>query len=112
MATTKVKNIKSNINRTINYILNPSKTEDGLYTGGFNCTPNTAINIMYDTKSRFNKKDKRLGYHLIQSFKPGEVSPDLAFKIASEFSMQYLSDKYEVVFSTHVDRDHVHNHIV
>ena len=67
---------------------------------------------MKDTKSRFNKKDGRLGYHLIQSFKPGEVTPELAFNIASEFALQYLSNKYEVVFSTHVDRDHIHNHIV
>lgn len=112
MATTKVKSIKTNLNRTIKYILNPSKTDNQLYTGAFNCTPNNATQFMKDTKSKFNKKDGRLGYHLIQSFKPGEVTPELAFNIASEFAFQYLSNKYEVVFSTHVDRDHIHNHIV
>ena len=112
MATTKVKSIKTNLNRTVKYILNPSKTENQLYTGGFNCVPGNATHLMNDTKSRFNKNDGRLGYHLIQSFKPGEVNPELAFNIASEFALQYLSNKYEVVFSTHVDRDHIHNHIV
>ena len=112
MATTKVKSIKANLNRTVKYILNPSKTENQLYTGGFNCVPDNAAQLMNDTKSRFHKKDGRLGYHLIQSFKPGEITPDLAFNIASEFALQYLSNKYEVVFSTHVDRDHIHNHIV
>ncbi len=112
MATTKVKSIKTNLNRTVKYILNASKTENQLYTGGFNCVPGNATQLMNNTKSRFNKKDGRMGYHLIQSFKPGEVTPELAFNIASEFALQYLSNKYEVVFSTHVDREHIHNHIV
>ncbi len=112
MATTKVKSIKTRLDRTIKYILNPSKTENQLYTGGFNCVPRNASQLMNDTKSRFHKKDGRLGYHLIQSFMPGEATPELAFNIASEFALQYLSNKYEVVFSTHVDREHIHNHIV
>lgn len=112
MATTKVKSIKTRLDRTIKYILNSNKTDNLLYTGGFNCTPNTAIERMYTTKSRFNKNDGRLGYHLIQSFKPNEVTPDIAFNIASKFAIQYLSDRYEVAFSTHVDKNHVHNHIV
>lgn len=77
MAPTKVKSVKTRLDRTIKYILSPIKTDNLLYTGGFNCTPNTAIELMNDTKDRFNKNDGRLGYHLIQSFKPKEVTPDL-----------------------------------
>lgn len=112
MAYTKIINIKTRLDKAVNYILNPAKTEHGLYTGGFNCMPENAIAKMNNTKNAFNKKDKRLGYHIIQSFEPGEVTPDVAFKIGSEYAMRYLSDKYEVIFSTHIDKDHIHNHIV
>ena len=95
MAYTKILNIKSSLNKAVNYILNPNKTEQGLYTGGFNCMPDNAIQKMNSTKKAFNKIDKRLGYHIIQSFEPNEVTPDVAFKIGSEYAMQYLSDKYE-----------------
>lgn len=64
-----------------------------------------------DTKRDIEKKDGRQCYHIIQSFKPGEVTPELALEIAKEFASEYLTD-YEVVIGTHVDKDHIHSHLV
>lgn len=66
---------------------------------------------MMDTKRAIGKLDGRQCYHIIQSFKPGEVSPELALKIAKEFAAEYLPD-YEVVIGTHVDKKHIHSHLI
>jgi len=112
MAYTKIINIKTRLDRAVKYILNPDKTKDGLYIGGCNCSPSNAIHQMNDTKARYNKNGGRLGGHIIQSFEQGEVTPEVAFDIANEYASKYLGDRYEVVFSTHVDRGHIHNHII
>ncbi len=66
---------------------------------------------MLDTKREFEKLEGRQCYHIIQSFKPGEVTPELALEIAKEFAAEYLAD-YEVVIGTHVDKNHIHSHLV
>ena len=66
---------------------------------------------MMDTKREVGKLDGRQCYHIIQSFKPGEVTPELALEIAKEFAAEYLAD-YEVVIGTHVDKGHIHSHLV
>ena len=66
---------------------------------------------MLDTKRAFEKLDGRQCYHIIQSFKPGEITPELALEIAKEFAAEYLPD-YEVVIGTHIDKGHIHSHIV
>ena len=66
---------------------------------------------MMDTKRDVGKLDGRQCYHIIQSFKPGEVTPELALEIAKEFAVEYLGD-YEVVIGTHMDKGHIHSHLV
>ena len=66
---------------------------------------------MMDTKREVGKLDGRQGYHIIQSFKPGEVTPELALEIAKEFAAEYLAD-YEVVIGTHIDKGHIHSHLI
>ena len=80
-------------------------------TAYLNCDPGWEYQQMMDTKRELGKTSGRLAYHIIQSFKPGEVTPELALEIAKEFAEKYLSD-YEVVIGTHIDKGHIHNHIL
>jgi len=112
IAITKIRAIKTSLNTSIQYITNPDKTAGGLLVGSFNCRPAEAYHQMMDTKSAFGKEGGRQGYHLIQSFAPGEVTAETAFSIAQEYVRQYLSDRYEAVFAIHEDKDHVHAHII
>lgn len=100
------------LRRSINYILNPDKTQDGRLIGGVNCQPDMAFEQMKETKRKFGKIDQRQGYHIVLSFKEGEITPDTAYKITEKFIEQYLRNQYEVVFSVHDNTDHIHSHIV
>jgi len=80
--------------------------------GSFNCRSDEAYHQMMDTKSAFGKENGRQGYHLIQSFAPGEVTVETAFSIAQEYVKQYLSDRYEAVYAVHEDKNHIHAHII
>ena len=80
--------------------------------GSLNCRSDEAYFQMMDTKSAFGKEGGRQGYHLIQSFAPGEVTAKTAFSIAQEYVRQYLSDRYEAVYAVHEDKDHIHAHII
>lgn len=128
MAYTKIITIHSRLDRCVNYALNgsktalelaadyalePAKTEDVLFTDAFNCALGTTHAEMRATKQRWGKEqNKVLGYHIIQSFKPGEVTPEQAHEIGCEFIRRFLAEKYEVVVGTHLDKEHLHNHIV
>ena len=95
----------------IDYALDPSKTEGYTYVSCIGCDPETAVDTFLKTKERYDKEDGRQTFHVIQSFKPGEVSPMVAHEIGNRF-IKMLFDDYEVVLATHTDRPHVHNHIV
>ena len=97
---------------TIDYVMNPEKTQDGRLIGAVNCQPEFAFEQMRNTKRRFNKPDKRQGYHLIISFTENEVTPDMAFEIANKFTNEYLEKEYEAVFVVHDNTEHIHAHIV
>ncbi|WP_455938526.1 relaxase/mobilization nuclease domain-containing protein [Gemella morbillorum] len=114
MAYVKQLTIRSTLNKSINYITNKDKTDDGVLVYGLNCSINSklAYKQMQLTKKRYDKKDGVLGYHFIQSFKPGEVDIETANKIGVEFAKSISKDKYEVVVATHVDKGHIHNHLV
>ena len=112
MAYTKIIPIKTNLNRAIKYITNVDKTDEQILVGALNCRSEKAYSQMKDIKSHYDKKDGRLGYHLIQSFKHDEINPEDAFKIAEKYVDRYLGDKYQVVFATHIDKEHIHNHIL
>ena len=111
MAVTKIIYRNSRLDVGIKYVLNGSKTEDQILTAYLNCDPGYAYQQMMDTKRELGKLDGRQAYHIIISYKPGEITPELALKIAQEFAEEYLSD-YEVVIGTHTDRQHIHSHIL
>ena len=103
------------LNKLLNYTQNNDKTEHQLYVSGFNCIPQNAYEIMMETKTRWRKPVKDgniLAYHIIQSFAPGEATPDQVHQIGCEFVQRFLADRFECTVSTHLDRGHLHNHIV
>lgn len=112
MAITKYKVIKKNLDAVINYAMNGEKTENGILVSAVNCLPQTAYSQMMLTKKAFHKEDGRLGYHIIQSFKGNEISPDKCNKIGIEFAKQLWGDKYQVIVCTHTNKQNIHNHIV
>lgn len=131
MAYDKIIPIKGRLDHCVNYVLNPDKTDLGRvleYIGNadktitpdgravletaINCQLETAYREMMDTKRRWSKRGGVLGYHLVHSYAPGEVTPEQAHAIGVEFTQQLLQGKYEVVVSTHLDHDHIHNHIL
>ena len=104
---------KTNLDNVIEYAVNKSKTEQRLFQDCINCVSiETAYEEMQNTKKRWNKTDGVLGYHFIQSFKPGEVTPELAHRIGIEFAKECFGDRFQVVIGTHLDKSHLHNHIV
>lgn len=100
------------LKQSLDYVTNPEKTQNGRLVGGMNCQLDTAFKQMMDTKKDFGKVDKRQGYHLIISFKEGEVSPDTAYEITGRFVKEYLGQQYEAVYCVHDNTDHVHSHII
>ena len=111
MAITKILGKNHRLDTVIKYVTNGEKTEEQILTDYINCDPGYAYQQMMDTKRAVGKTDGRQCYHIIQSFAPGEVTPELAFEIAQEFAKEYLSE-YQVVIGTHVDREHIHSHLV
>ena len=101
---------KTGLANALAYVENPAKTHR-LVTG-INCDPETALSDMRTTKKRWDKKGGVLGYHIIHSYAPGEVTPEEAHAAGVEFAQRLLGDRYEVVVATHVDRQHLHCHIV
>ena len=83
-----------------------------MLASSLNCCLETAYRDMMDTKSRWGKTGGVLGYHLIHSYEPGEVTPEEAQAAGLEFAQRLLGDRYEAVVTTHLDRDHLHCHIV
>ena len=111
MAITKILARKGRLDAGIKYILNGDKTEAQILTSHLNCDPGRECRQMLDTKRAYGKTDGVQYYHVIQSFKPGEVSPELALEIAKEFAQEHLPG-YEAVIAVHVDRQHIHAHII
>ena len=113
MAVTQLYNRTTNLNGLIEYVMNGDKTDEMKYVSGVNCLPETAYEEMIATKNRFNKgKERIIGYHLIQSFKEGEVTPEVAHEIGLEYVNEVFGKDFEVVVATHLNTDNVHNHIV
>ena len=113
MAVTQLYNRTTNLNGLIEYVMNGDKTDEMKYVFGVNCLPETAYEEMIATKNRFNKgKEKIIGYHLIQSFAEGEVTPEVAHELGLEYVNEVFGKDFEVVVATHLNTDNVHNHIV
>lgn len=110
MASVKSLSGKNKINRIVKYVKNPSKTNDDLISG-INCNVDTCIDEMSYTKSYFNKNKNIQYFHVIQSFKPGEVTPKKAHEVGKELTNN-IAKNYECLVVTHIDKEHIHNHIV
>ena len=111
MAITKILARKGRLDVGINYVLNGDKTEEQVLTAHLNCDPGRECRQMLDTKRSVGKEDGVQYYHIIQSFKPGEVTPEQALEIATEFAKEHLPG-YETVIGVHVDKEHIHAHMV
>ncbi len=112
MAYTKIHPIKTTPELAIAYILNPEKTENSMLVSSFACTAATASMEFQYTRKIHNASVDNLAYHCIQSFKPDEVTAEQAHRIGIQTADELLKGKYEYVVATHVDRCHVHNHII
>lgn len=138
MATTKIWDIKGRVDTLINYAANPEKTEGqrysekqiqalhdvmdyasddykterSLFVSGVNTTPDTVKHKMHQTKLRYGKMDGIVAFHAIQSFKPGETTPDRAHEIGIKLAKEMWGDRFEVVIATHLNKEHLHNHFV
>lgn len=117
MAVTKIHGIKTTVDKAIEYICNPDKTDEKIYISSFACAPETAAldfkyTLDHTTEQNFSDgQDKEnKAFHLIQAFLPGEVSYKEAHAIGKELADNLLQGKYSYVLTTHIDKGHVHNH--
>ena len=112
MAITKIKPIKSTLSKALAYIQNPAKTEEKMLVSSFGCSYETADIEFGFTLSQALDKGNNLAYHLIQSFEPGEVDYEKAHEIGRQLADEVLQGKYSYVLTTHIDKGHVHNHLI
>lgn len=112
MAVTKIHPIKTTLKKAIDYICNGDKTDDEIYVTTHLCSRENARKEFELTKKQFNSKTKTLAHHLIQSFVPEEVGFEEAHQVGIELCDKILDGKYEYVLATHIDKDHIHNHII
>ena len=96
----------------LDYAANRDKTEQSCFESSYACTLKTAFADMRQTKEQWHKSGGVQGYHLVQSFAAGEVSPELAHQIAKELADRVLGGRYEYVIGTHLNTGHIHSHIV
>ncbi|MDL2219943.1 relaxase/mobilization nuclease domain-containing protein [Ruminococcaceae bacterium OttesenSCG-928-O06] len=133
MATTKIWPIRDNLKRVVQYAANPEKTESqdlahtlhyainpdkteaqerACFVTGVNCRADNAIAEMNAVKTHFGKTGGNVAYHCYQSFLPGEVSAQQCHEIGVKLARQLWGEKYQVLVATHLDRNHLHNHLV
>jgi hypothetical protein len=113
MAVTKTVPIKSTLSKALEYIMNPDKTDGKLLVSSFACGCETAdIEFEHTLKQSVYRKGDNLARHLIQSFAPGESTPEQAHEIGRQLADEILQGKYEYVLTTHIDKGHIHNHIM
>ena len=112
MAVTKTHPIKSTLKAAINYICNPEKTDGNLLVSSYSCAAETADIEFSWTRRHAIDKGTHLGHHLIQAFKTGEMTPEKAHEIGMQLAKEILGSKYEFVLTTHIDKNHIHNHLI
>lgn len=133
MATTSLWHISGRLTDVINYIENPEKTRpeseelgdlfsvidyvkrgeatsEGEYVSAINCMRETAFEQMIMTKKQFGKTEGYIAWHGYQSFKPGEVTPEECHQIGIEYAKEMWGDRFQIIVTTHLDKDHLHNH--
>lgn len=123
MATTRIMSIHISKGKTamqclkerIAYILNPKKTEEGLFVSSYECDPRTAAQEFLLTKKEYRRITGRvqqndvIAYHLRQAFVPGEITPEAANRIGYETAQRFLKGNHAFIVATHIDKAHIHN---
>lgn len=120
MAATKIKSIKSTLKKALEYIMDPDKTDGSLLVSGYECTPEVAYlefkmtqEIAKDVIGDYSKKSNNLAYHVIQAFdKKDKITPEEAHKLGEKLAYELTGGKHEYVVATHIDKGHIHNHII
>ena len=120
MAITKIHATKSTLGKALAYIENPDKTDGQMLVSGYNCEPQTAsidfemaAVLAHEARNLKRKRSTNLAYHLIQSFSPEDaVTPEQAHELGKKLAFEYTGGKYEYVVATHIDKGHIHNHIM
>ena len=112
MAVTKIKPVKSTLKKALDYIQNPDKTNGKMLVSSFGCSPETADIEFAFTIAQALDRGNNLAHHLIQSFEPGEVDYQKAHEIGKQLADAVTKGQYEYVLTTHIDKGHVHNHII
>lgn len=112
MAVTKIHPIKVNLKAALDYIENPDKTDDKMLVSSFGCSYETADIEFQMLLDQAFKKGNNLAHHLIQAFEPGENTPEQAHEIGRQLADEVLGGKYPYVITTHIDKGHLHNHII
>ncbi len=112
MAVTKIKPIKSTLSKALDYIENPDKTDGKMLVSSFGCSYETADIEFEYTLSQALQKGNNLAFHLIQSFEPGEVDYQKAHEIGKQLADAVTKGQHEYVLTTHIDKGHIHNHII
>ena len=112
MAYTKIHAIKATVDKAIDYICNPEKTDEKMFVSSYACSPETAAYDFKYTLDHCRENSPNKAYHLIQAFAPGEVGFEEAHRIGKELADKLLEGKYSYAVTTHIDKGHVHNHII
>ena len=112
MAYTKIHAIKATVDKAIDYICNPEKTDEKMFVSSYACSPETAAYDFKYTLDHCRENSPNKAYHLIQAFAPGEVGFEEAHRIGKELADKLLEGKYSYIVTTHIDKGHVHNHII
>ena len=112
MAITKIHPIKATLNLAIDYITNTKKTDEQILISTNKCHPASAHTQFLKRREAQNTRGNVLARHLIQSFLPGETTPEIAHQIGLELCEKILKGEYEFILSTHIDKGHIHNHII
>ena len=92
------------------YVSRPEATEQGEYVSAVNCLKEIALQQMILTKKQYGKENGYIAWHGYQSFKPGEVTPEQAHQIGLQTAKEMWGEKYQIIVTTHLDKDHLHNH--
>ena len=100
------------LHNAIDYIESDFKTEKKLFVTGINCTSEKAFQEMIEVKKKFHKEDGILGFHSFHSYKEGEVTPELAHDVGLQVANEMWGDRFQVLVSTHLNTNHIHNHFV
>lgn len=104
--------IVDDLSSVIDYARNADKTEKEFFVSGINCEPDSAYEEMQDAKKFYRKEDKILAFHAYQSFKQKEASPELAHKIGMQLAKEMWGDRFQIIVTTHLNTDNIHNHFV